>query len=98
MQSLMRITDVAEYLRTTPGAARNWLARHSVPVIDLGRGRGLGLRWKAIHVQDAVHASMQEKKSGEPKAKRKNSGVTGIITGRSRSELLAELTNTSALQ
>lgn len=96
MQSLLRISDVAAYLSTTPGAARNWLERNKVPFVDLGRGRGLGLRWRAIHVEEAVRAASQE--TAEKQPAKKPRPVTGLIRGRSREAILSELTDPSPVQ
>ena len=96
MQSLLRIADVAAYLSTTPGAARNWLERHKVPSVDLGRGRGLGLRWRSLHVEEAVRAIEEKAAPSRPAAKPKK--VTGLIRGRNRADVVAELTDTTRLQ
>ena len=43
----MTLIEAAQKLRTTPGAARGVLDRLKVKPFNLGRGRGLGLRWKS---------------------------------------------------
>ena len=97
MQPLMRIIDVAAYLGTTPGAAKNWIKKNNVPVIDLGRGRALGLRVKLAHVEDAVNAALIGKK--QPAAQIKTAKLKpSLIRGRSREEVLAELTDTGVMQ
>lgn len=87
MQCLMRITDVAAYLSTTPGAARNWLRRMGVPDIDLGRGRGLGLRWSPLDVESAL---LKMRESAKPKPKPKLP-TQRLIVGRTTAEILADL-------
>ena len=90
MQSLMRITDVAAYLSTTPGAARNWLERKLVPAIDLGVGRGLGLRWSRMDVDDAL---IKAKKGNDShKTKKPKLPKQRMISGRTTAEILADLT------
>jgi hypothetical protein len=98
MQSLMRIIDVANYLGTTPGAAKNWLKKHNVPVIDLGRGRGLGLRYKLLHIEEAINAALIEKKPNGHALAKKPQFKQGLIRGRCRAEVISELTETSPVQ
>ena len=96
IQALMRIADVAAYLSTTPGAARKWLDRNKVPVVDLGRGRGLGLRWRLVHIEEVVRIISQ----GEPVQKpfKPVKFKESLIRGRNRRELLSELTDPSPVQ
>lgn len=88
MQSLMRIIDVAAYLSTTPGAARNWLRRMGVPGIDLGRGRGLGLRWSPLDIEEAL---LRMRAGPKPKAKPPKLPKQRLIVGRSVAEIMADL-------
>lgn len=62
MKPLLRIYDVAEVLQTNVRVARRWLEEFGVRPIDLGRGRGLGLRWQASDIQEALNRA----RVGEP--------------------------------
>lgn len=81
---LLTITEAAEKLRTTPGAARGVLDRLNVKPFNLGRGRGLGLRWKSEEIDAALELSREPRK--KPKIR---VNVPSHITGAS---LIAELT------
>ncbi|MGE4296808.1 MAG: hypothetical protein AB7E47_02165 [Desulfovibrionaceae bacterium] len=83
---LLTTAEAAELLRTSPGAARNVLDRLCVRPVNLGRGRGLGLRWYRHEIEEALEQSRT------PKAKRKTVPSTPLISGRSVSDVVAELT------
>ena len=52
---LMNLDDVAEFLRTGRGRARKWLVEHRIcPVMELGRGKGGGPRYRDEDVLRAV--------------------------------------------
>ena len=63
---LLNIDDVAAELRTTPGAARGVLERLRVKPINLGRGRGLGLRWYRHEIDEALDNSRLDKPKPAP--------------------------------
>lgn len=92
MNSLMTIDAVRELLGGEVGrkGARNWLERNQVPVIDLGRGRALGLRWSPIDVLEAI----EKAKKGGPKIenkKRPSFPKQHLIRGRNRDDVLHDL-------
>ena len=90
---LLTITEAAEKLRTTPGAARGVLDRLKVKPFNLGPGRGLGLRWDSYEIDEALNRSRETKPKPQPKrvvVHRKT------FDGRSMSEIVAELTSKSA--
>lgn len=51
---LLKITQVAERLGTTAGVARNILEDNGLKAVDLGKGRGRGLRWSERAVDGLV--------------------------------------------
>lgn len=83
---LLTTAEVAELLRTTPGAARNVLDRLRVRPVNLGRGRGLGLRWYRHEVEEALESTRK------PKPKRKPATTPSMFAGKSVAEIAAELT------
>lgn len=66
----MPISAVAAYLSCGERPARKWLDKHKVPIaLDLGRGRGLGLRWRFSDIEEARQRLMTPKiKPPKPKA------------------------------
>lgn len=54
MQPLLKVAEVAQMLAVSPGAARSWLTRKGVSIIQLGRGRGLGTRYRREEVEAAI--------------------------------------------
>ena len=87
---IVTIDEVATMLRTTPGAARGVLDRLNVKPINLGPGRGLGLRWFDDEILTALDAQRK------PKHAKKH--VQHLITGRSVAELVNELTGKHVVQ
>ena len=82
---LLTITEAADMLRTTPGAARGVLERLAVKPINLGRGRGLGLRWyrsEIVAALDAGRAPRQKPKRALPSP----------FAGKSAAQIVSELT------
>lgn len=66
---LLRRTDIAAMLGTTPGVAASVLAKQGVHPIDFGMGRSRGPRWLESAVRQVIldmHAASQPK----PKATR----------------------------
>lgn len=75
----------------------NLLRSHGVQPVDLGRGRGNGLRWHrraVMTVIDTLHAEAQAK-AGVPR--RRPPKTSGCVIGKSAKELLAEF-NMGAVQ
>lgn len=89
---LLKISEVADLLRTTPGAARGVLKRLNVTPIDLGRGRGLGLRWKSDDILEAL-----EKTKPVPNTRAKPRPLDPILS-RSRADLIDELVSPGRLR
>lgn len=84
---LLDIKAIAGLLSTTPGAARGVLERLGVVPIDLGRGRGLGLRWHLQEVLEALEKSRRPRQATRsPRRQEEN-----LILGRPTEELIAEL-------
>ena len=63
---LLTLVEAAEKLRTTPGAARGVLDRLKVKPFNLGRGRGLGLRWKSEEIDAALERSREPRQRPKP--------------------------------
>lgn len=86
--NLLRLADVAALLQTGEGFARGWLKRNSVPTVDLGLGRGGGLRWRMSDISDAIDLAAKgpEAKPSRPSVPQR------FITGRSMAEIKATLT------
>lgn len=85
---LIKRREIAALLNVNEKTAISILARHGVSPIDLGRGRGNGLRWRTsavIAVADILHTEAQPKKIQQRKTKNPFS-----VRGKSASELLAE--------
>jgi hypothetical protein len=90
---LLTITEAAEKLRTTKGAARGVLDRLKVKPFNLGPGRGLGLRWDSYEVDEALSRSREPRQKPAPK---RNIIHHDLFDGRPMSELVAELTSKRA--
>ena len=97
LTALLNKMQIAERMGTTPGVAASLLAEKGVYPVDLGRGRARGLRWYSVAV-DAVMRDMHDQ--AQPKEKRPTVRLarTGLVQGRSVSELHAELTARPVLQ
>lgn len=89
---LMTIDEAAELLRTTPGAARGTLERLKLRPVNLGRGRGLGLRWYRQEILDALEESRT------PKKKRKPLPTGSLFAGKSTADIMRELTSPTPRQ
>lgn len=94
--------QIAEALGTGPGVAAALLSARGVHPIDLGRGRGRGLRWYAAAVKQVaydLHTEAQAKKQGKSHtAKKTTVRGPGPILGRSTNEIYAELTGSPPMQ
>lgn len=87
--SLLTVSNVAAMLATTPGAARTWLARNGVSLIQLGRGRGLGARYRKEEVEAAISgATITPQEPTKPIARRPQL-ETRPLYGRSLAEQTA---------
>ena len=56
-------TALGKFLGIPPDTAIRLLKRYGCVPIDLGRGRGLGLRWRTsrvMEIADALHAEAQK--------------------------------------
>lgn len=97
LASLMTKAQIAERLGTSPGVAASLLAEKGVFPVDLGRGRGRGVRWYSLAVDAAVRQMHDE---AQPKEKRPTPRFSkpGLIQGRSAKELYAELTGQTEIQ
>lgn len=87
---LLKNKELPSVLNMPVEKARKLLSEHRIKAIDLGPGRGNGLRWLAREVRglaDTLHAEAQ-KKAGSPKRRRVR---TGCILGKPHDELYAEL-------
>lgn len=87
MTELLTIIEVGKFLKTTPGAARGVLERLKVKPVNLGRGRGLGLRWYRHEIDEAL------KRSREPVPKPvRPVKHESLFAGKSIAQIAAELT------
>lgn len=83
----MTITDVAELLKTTPGAARTTLDNLKLCPVNLGPGRGKGLRWYRSEILEALDNSRKS-----PAIKKTKPKSNSPFKGKSIHQLMQELT------
>ena len=95
--SLLTKAQIAERLGTSPGVAAALLAEKGIHPVDLGRGRGRGVRWYSLAV-DAAMREMHDAAQPKTKALPVRLPKPGLVLGRSVSELYAELTDTPKMQ
>ena len=91
---LLTRKEVAATLGMTERQARAILAAHGVKPIDLGKGRGHGLRWRTsavIAVADALHDAAQAQ-ADKPRRPRKLTP----LRGRTAADLFAEFQGATA--
>lgn len=84
----LRRRELGQFLGMTLAQALAILDSHGVKPVDLGRGRGHGLRWRTtavIRVADALHAEAQ----AQP-ARPRRPRISHPLRGRSAEELCAE--------
>lgn len=90
MQPLyLRRSEIGPFLGMSEQKARFILEKYGVKPVDIGKGRGNGLRWRTsavIQVADTLHAEAQAQKS---RAKRMSRTIRPVC-GRSAEELFAE--------
>jgi hypothetical protein len=89
--------QIAERFGTTPGVAAAILSEKGVLPIDLGRGRGKGLRWYSQAVE-IVLRQMHDEAQAKVVRKPVRLPRCGLVQGRSANELYAELTGSGKLQ
>lgn len=89
--------EIGPVLNMSESKARALLEKYNVKPVDMGRGRGNGLRWRTsavIQVADTLHAEAQNrqaKSSGRLPRKRP-------ILGRSAAEIFAEISRGQPVQ
>jgi len=84
----LRRKEIGQVLSMSEEQARATLAKYGVKPVDLGRGRGHGLRWRTsavIRVADILHAEAQEQKE-----QRRRPRIVRPVQGRSAHDLFAE--------
>ena len=87
--------QLGEWLNIGADSAKKILIGHGIQPVDLGRGRGKGLRWRTsavIKFADMLHTEAQAKQPQKRKAKSPFS-----VLGKSAEELLAEFTGNSPM-
>lgn len=95
---LLKTRELPFILNMPEKKARKVLVAHGVQPVDLGPGRGNGLRWHrraVMTVIDTLHAEAQAK-AGVPK-RRRPPKTSGYVIGKSAEELFAEF-NMGAVQ
>lgn len=85
---LMTINEVADLLKTTPGAARTTLENLNVLPVNLGPGRGKGLRWYRSEILSALDDSRKK-----PAPKKNTAKTKSPFAGKSMPQLMEELTS-----
>lgn len=92
---LLKRNEVAFLLNIAPKKVVRFLAAYGVEPIDLGPGRGNGLRWHQLAIINLVgmlHANAQAK-SQQVQPTKKSSRL--IVKGKSASQLFAEFNGSS---
>ena len=90
---LLTRSQIGAALSMSEGNARKILEAHGVLPINLGRGRGNGLRWltsAVIKVADILHAEAQAKS-----AKKCRRILTHTLVGKTAAQLFAEFNGKS---
>ena len=89
--------EIGPALTVSERKARSILEQHGVKPVDLGRGRGNGLRWRTsavIQVADTLHAEAQNRQAkSSSRLPRKRP-----ILGRSAAEIFAEISRGQPVQ
>lgn len=97
--TLLNKEQLAQRMGTTPGIAARLLLDKGVSPVDLGCGRGRGLRWYSLAVDTVIrqiHEEAQQLAAPGKKIVRKPKKYT--VLGRSVQDLYEELTNHDKLQ
>ena len=89
--------EIGPALTVSERKARSILEQHGVKPVDLGRGRGNGLRWRTsavIQVADTLHAEAQNRQAkNSSRLPRKRP-----LLGRSAAEVFAEISRGQPVQ
>ena len=89
--------EIGPALTVSERKARTILEQHGVKPVDLGRGRGNGLRWRTsavIQVADTLHAEAQNRQAkNSSRLPRKHP-----LLGRSAAEVFAEISRGQPVQ
>ncbi|MBQ7608555.1 MAG: hypothetical protein IJU76_11395 [Desulfovibrionaceae bacterium] len=93
LEKLIKTNEVAEMISASPKITRKWLEEHGIQPVQMGRGRGRGLRWPLSCVQTLIKDERDAAQAGGKKNKVKRSIVAEI----SASDLF-ELTTQRAIQ
>lgn len=76
-ERFLRKADIGAVFGTSPDIARSILLNYGVHPVDLGAGRGRGLRW----LESAVRAALQSMHAGaQPKPKRPSTKAARVPT------------------
>lgn len=70
-ERLINLQEVADLMSTSKSKAKEVLIKHGIHGIDLGRGRGGGLRWLLSSVVSVMQTMAAEAKAGERKSSKK---------------------------
>ena len=92
----LRKSELAGFLGITLNQAIAILEEHGVKPVDLGRGRGHGLRWRTsavTKVADILHAQAQEQSE-----KIRRSRIAHPLIGKSAAEIFADISMSKTLQ
>lgn len=74
---LLRKTEIAAMLGTSPGVAASLLADWGVHPVDYGYGRGRGQRWLESAVRQAMLAMHEAAQPRAPRPRKKNGVPAG---------------------
>lgn len=89
--------EIGPVLNMSESKARALLEKYNVKPVDMGRGRGNGLRWRTtavIQVADTLHTEAQNRKA------KRVSRLPGMrpILGRSAADIFAEISRRQPVQ
>lgn len=93
---LLTTAQVGNLFNTSEANAKQLLLAHGVQPIDLGRGRGRGLRWRTsavIQFADMLHTEAQ---ATQPKTRKAKTSFS--VLGKSASELFAEFNGKGSIK
>lgn len=89
--------EIGAALNMSESKARSILDKYGVKPVDIGRGRGNGLRWRTsavIQVADTLHAEAQNRKAKNPSGPSRKRP----LLGRSAAEIFAEISGGQPVQ
>lgn len=90
---LLKTNELAEIMNMSAPLARKILQKNGIEPIDLGPGRGKGLRWSTKQVTVLCTTLCTQAMESIKPCKKRKSKVPRPIFGRSPGELYAELNN-----